>query len=140
MFIEYLAMGLYTMLSQNGVWRGARTLSKIKFSTSSCCVLSSESHRVIHDRQQRRFTIMLHDGGKVLSAVLKYSHSSDERVCLLSTEVPESFRGKGVASSLAKAALDFVAEENLKASISCWYIKKYVNENPHRGYQVHIED
>ncbi|KAB5554042.1 hypothetical protein PHYPO_G00045550 [Pangasianodon hypophthalmus] len=133
-------MGLHTMLSRNAVCRGARTLSKIKSSTSPFCVLSSEPFRVFHDRQQRRFTVTLDDGGKVQSAVLKYSRTSDAHVHLLSTEVPESFRGQGVAASLAKAALDFVVEERLKARISCWYIKKYVDENPHRGYQEHIED
>ncbi|XP_053510137.1 protein NATD1 isoform X2 [Ictalurus furcatus] len=160
-------MGLHTMFC-----RGARALTKIKLSMSPFCVLSSEPYRVIHDRKQRRFTIRLDDGGKVQSAVLKYSYRSDGHLHLLSTQVPESFRGKGVAASLAKwqgvmyirqqlnshfsklmcwkqetwgsvsghAALDFVVEERLKASISCWYIKKYIQENPHHGYQVHIED
>ncbi|KAG7335091.1 hypothetical protein KOW79_001687 [Hemibagrus wyckioides] len=133
-------MGLHTMLFRNGVCKGAGTLTKIKLSTSPFCVLSSEPYRVVHDRQQRRFTVTLDDGGKAQNAVLQYSHRRKGHVHLLSTEVPESFRGKGVAASLAKAALDFVVEERLKASISCWYIKKYVDENPHHGYQGHIEE
>lgn len=40
--------------------------------------------------------------GNVQNAVLEYSHGTDGHVRLLSTEVPESFRGKGVAASLAK--------------------------------------
>ncbi|XP_047657093.1 protein NATD1-like [Tachysurus fulvidraco] len=127
-------MGLHTVLFR------ARTLTKIKINTSPFCVLSSETYRVIHDRNQRRFTVRLDNGGNVQNAVLEYSHGTDGHVRLLSTEVPESFRGKGVAASLAKAALDFVVEEKLKASISCWYIKKYVEENPQHGYQVHIEE
>lgn len=43
--------------------------------------------------------------GKVQSAVLKYSYRSDGHLHLLSTQVPESFRGKGVAASLAKVYL-----------------------------------
>uniref|UniRef100_A0A8C2G348 Protein NATD1 n=1 Tax=Cyprinus carpio TaxID=7962 RepID=A0A8C2G348_CYPCA len=95
---------------------------------------------VIHDRQNQRFTVTLDCGGALSSAVLKYTLSQDQQVELISTEVPESHRGKGVAAHLAKAALDFVVEENLTARISCWYIRKYVDENPHLGYQAYIED
>ncbi|XP_053370029.1 protein NATD1-like [Clarias gariepinus] len=128
------------MLSRHGVFTAARTLTKIKLSTTQFGVLSSAPYRVIHDRKQCRFTVRLDHGGKEQNAVLKYAHVSDGRVHLLSTEVPESSRGKGVAASLAKAALDFVVEERLKASIFCWYIKKYVDENPHHGYHLHIEN
>ena len=37
-----------------------------------------------------------------------------------------------------QAALDFVVEEKLKAHISCWYIRKYVEENSALGYKNHI--
>lgn len=35
---------------------------------------------------------------------------------------------------LPQAALDFLAQENLKAHISCWYIKKYIEEHPEERY------
>lgn len=140
-------MGLHTMLFRTCVCKGAGTLTKIRSSTSPFCVLSSEPYRVLHDRQQRRFTVTLDDGGdvslcsyriclfyfhiikrqhniclinpmgkwhsvcffvvcnvkgKAQNAVLQYSHRRKGHVHLLSTEVPESFRGKGVAASLAK--------------------------------------
>ncbi|XP_046722906.1 protein NATD1-like isoform X4 [Silurus meridionalis] len=86
-------MGLCLMVSRNGVWTGARTLTRVQLCTSPFCVLSSEPYRVIHDREQRRFSIRLDHGGLVQSAVLKYSNTSDGHVHLLSTEVPEPFRG-----------------------------------------------
>ncbi|XP_016102089.1 protein NATD1, partial [Sinocyclocheilus grahami] len=95
---------------------------------------------VIHDRQNQRFTVTLDCGGAVSSAVLKYTVSQDQQVELISTEVPEAHRGKGVAAHLAKAALDFIVEEKLAARISCWYIRKYVDENPHLGYQAYTEN
>ncbi|XP_022527165.2 protein NATD1 isoform X1 [Astyanax mexicanus] len=105
------------------------------------CGTGTEPYRVIHNREQRCFTVSLRSGaGVVDSAVLKYQYSTDRHVHLLSTAVPESFRGKGVASHLAKAAMDFVVEEGLKATVSCWYIQKYVEENPGCGYEAHIED
>lgn len=37
-----------------------------------------------------------------------------------------------------QAAMDFVVEEDLKAHLTCWYIQKYVKENPHPHYLEHI--
>ena len=37
-----------------------------------------------------------------------------------------------------QAALDFLAEDDLKAHISCWYIKKYIEDNPTNGYEERI--
>uniref|UniRef100_A0A672KPV4 Protein NATD1 n=1 Tax=Sinocyclocheilus grahami TaxID=75366 RepID=A0A672KPV4_SINGR len=104
------------------VYNNSQRLSKYK-----CGSTHFLNTNVIHDRQK-------------YSAVLKYTLSHDQQVELLSTEAPESHRGKGAVAHLAKAALDFVVEENLTARISCWYIRKYVNENPHLGYQAYIED
>lgn len=82
----------------------------------------------------------------------------------MSTFVPETYRGHGVAALLSRvklqvsvnsfrvipdfflssfnvcfvcsqAALDFVVEENLKAHVSCWYIKKYMKEQPQQKYK-----
>lgn len=37
-----------------------------------------------------------------------------------------------------QAAMDFVVEEDLKAHLTCWYIQKYVKENPQPQYFEHI--
>lgn len=68
------------------------------------------------------------------SAVLCYRFTGEKEVELMSTYVPETFRGQGLAADLSRAALDFVAQENLKAHISCWYIKKYIEEHPEERY------
>ncbi|MGH0153089.1 UNVERIFIED_CONTAM: hypothetical protein FKN15_023723 [Acipenser sinensis] len=73
-------------------------------------------------------------------AVLYYEYTGNKKVNLLSTVVPTEFRGKGVGKRLAEAAMDFVVEENLKADLSCWYIKQYVEENPLPNYKDHISD
>lgn len=31
--------------------------------------------------------------------------------------------------------MDFVVEENLRARVSCWYIKKYIEERPKERYK-----
>uniref|UniRef100_A0A673XTL6 Protein NATD1 n=1 Tax=Salmo trutta TaxID=8032 RepID=A0A673XTL6_SALTR len=99
---------------------------------SAFSVLSPNSDlRVKHDRHNLCFSINL--DGHQDSAVLHYKFTSKKEVDLLSTYVPESFRGKCVTALLSKAAMNFLVEENLKAHISCWYIKKYVEETPLLG-------
>ncbi|KAL6477122.1 hypothetical protein MHYP_G00156210 [Metynnis hypsauchen] len=108
--------------------RRAQRLAAGKPSESRCCGLSGDAQRVVHDRQQRRFVVQLDGAGPERSAVLNYSYRTDRHVQLLSTVVPEPFRGKGVAAQLAKAALDFVVEEQLKATVSCWPMERAVME------------
>uniref|UniRef100_A0A3P8TPW8 Protein NATD1 n=1 Tax=Amphiprion percula TaxID=161767 RepID=A0A3P8TPW8_AMPPE len=105
---------------------------RVAFSTVS----SSGRLSVEHDRHNRRFTVTPGSGAGVHEcAVLHYSFIGNKEVDLMSTFVPDTFRGQGVAALLSQAAMDFVAEENLKARISCWYIKKYIEENPQQQYK-----
>ncbi|KAM9345989.1 protein NATD1-like [Symphorus nematophorus] len=100
-------------------------------SLSSGCSLA-----VDHDRQNRRFTVTPGSGaGAQDCAVLHYRFTGDKEVDLMSTYVPETFRGQSVAALLSQAAMDFLVEENLKAHVSCWYIKKYIEEHPQQHYK-----
>ncbi|XP_005814446.2 protein NATD1-like [Xiphophorus maculatus] len=96
--------------------------------SSSC----SGRFKVQHDRQNRRFTVTTGSSGEGDSecAVLCYRFTGQKEVDLMSTFVPETFRGQGIAAALSQAALDFLLEEKLKARVSCWYIKKYIDEQP----------
>ncbi|KAK9534591.1 hypothetical protein VZT92_007026 [Zoarces viviparus] len=91
---------------------------------------------VEHDRQNRRFTVSPDSGADC--AVLLYRFTGEKEVDLMSTFVPETFRGHGVAALLSQAAMDFLVEENLKAHVSCWYIKKYIEENPRQRYEQRV--
>uniref|UniRef100_W5JZD3 Protein NATD1 n=1 Tax=Astyanax mexicanus TaxID=7994 RepID=W5JZD3_ASTMX len=88
--------------------------------------------RVEHDKKRRQFSIRLN--GSYDRAVLLYEYVGKKTVDLQHTEVPDAYRGRGIAKHLAKAAMDFVVEEDLKAHLTCWYIQKYVKENPHPHY------
>nr|XP_046271954.1 protein NATD1-like [Scatophagus argus] len=100
-------------------------------SLSSSCSLVVE-----HDRQNLRFTVTPGSGaGSRDCAVLHYRFTGHKEVDLMSTYVPETLRGQGVAAQLSQAAMDFLLEENLKARVSCWYIKKYIEEHPLQLYK-----
>ncbi|TSK77068.1 Protein NATD1 [Bagarius yarrelli] len=92
--------------------------------------------RVEHDKKRRQFSIRLN--GSYDKAVLLYEYVGKKTVDLQHTEVPDAYRGRGIAKHLAKAAMDFVVEEDLRAHLTCWYIQKYVKENPHPHYLEHI--
>ncbi|KAJ8245814.1 hypothetical protein GJAV_G00260590 [Gymnothorax javanicus] len=77
---------------------------------------------VEHDRKRRQFTVRLN--GSHDRAVLLYEYVGKRTVDLQHTEVPDAYRGRGIAKHLAKAAMDFVVEEDLKAHLTCWYIQK----------------
>ncbi|XP_030434325.1 protein NATD1 isoform X2 [Gopherus evgoodei] len=78
-------------------------------------------------------------GGCHDRAVLLYEYVGKRIVDLQHTEVPDAYRGRGIAKHLAKAALDFVVEEDLRAHLTCWYIQKYVKENPLPQYLEHLQ-
>ncbi|KAK7938385.1 hypothetical protein WMY93_001711 [Mugilogobius chulae] len=101
-----------------------------------CTTIPAEISRleVRHDRELRRFTVSPPESGKGEESVLSYRFTGDSEVELVSTFVPESSRGKGLAALLSKAALDFVVEEKLTTKVSCWYIHKYLEENPLKKY------
>lgn len=90
--------------------------------------------------------------------MLKYRFTGQKQVELMSTFVPETFRGQGIAAVLSQvtlftwgfvrppplnacvlqAAMDFLVEEDLKAHVSCWYIKKFIDEQPQQQYKDFI--
>ncbi|XP_064172148.1 protein NATD1-like [Anguilla rostrata] len=134
-------MALRLLCSHSNAFRQKNFLMcNFKTAKTSLSITSlAGNSKIEHDRHRKCFTLSLgNDAGNLETAVLIYEFTGDREVHLLTTNVPVRFRGKGVAALLAKSALDFVVEENLKARISCWYIKKYITENPKSEYKDKI--
>ncbi|KAF3699778.1 Protein NATD1 N-acetyltransferase domain-containing protein 1 [Channa argus] len=110
---------------------------RLKSYSAACSTLSSSFRlKVEHDRHNQRFTVTPSSGaGPRECAVLQYRFTGEKEVDLMSTYVPEAFRSQGVAALLSQAALDFLVEENLKAHVSCWYIKKYIDDHSLQQYK-----
>lgn len=49
---------------------------------------------------------------------------------LIHTEVPESLRGHGLAAELAKSALDWARENNVKVDVICPSVAEYLGKHP----------
>lgn len=53
-----------------------------------------------------------------------------DNIVLIHTFVPESGRGKGISSALAKYVLEYAKEQNKKVIIYCPFIAKYIKLHP----------
>jgi uncharacterized protein len=62
-------------------------------------------------------------------AFIEYRWHNDNLV-IMHTLVPEGFEGKGIASSLAKFALEYAKEKQLKIIVYCPYVNAYLKRHP----------
>lgn len=62
-------------------------------------------------------------------ALLEF-HKEGEKLYLTHTEVPEKFRGQGVAAHLVKEVLAYARKEGLFVVPLCSYVSYYINNHP----------
>ena len=85
--------------------------------------MSSQSIKVLHDLLKKEFYIVLSPTDR---AILQYAHDASKNVYeLYHTEVPRSFRGRGLGDHLALAAFSFFSEDpsHPKLILSCTFLK-----------------
>jgi predicted GNAT family acetyltransferase len=80
---------------------------------------------VNNDTHRLEFVVDL-DGDQ---ATIDYRYYKND-IAFLHSYVPEGFRGKGIAKSLAEAALAFARKENKKIMLYCPFMSRYVKEHP----------
>ena len=88
--------------------------------------------RILNNTRLNRFEIEL--SGEV--AYLEYKLSADLLI-LIHTFTPLPMRGKGVASALAKFALEYAIQNKLKVAVYCLFIKEYLKAHPE--YKTKLE-
>jgi uncharacterized protein len=49
---------------------------------------------------------------------------------LLHSEIPDSMRGSGVASTLSKTALDWARQNNMKVDVVCPFVAGFLRTHP----------
>jgi predicted GNAT family acetyltransferase len=84
-----------------------------------------DSPTVTHREDRNQFEVQ-NDVGPVL---LKYVKRGDV-LDLVHTEVDEQFEGRGYASALARAALDYARANHLKVVATCPFVRKYLERHP----------
>merc|ERR1719383_1277437 len=70
-----------------------------------------------HSTEKNIFTLKIGDNPP---AYLKYKYIDSDSIDLMSTVVPKSLEGQGIAKILANAAFSFARENGLKIKPSCW--------------------
>jgi predicted GNAT family acetyltransferase len=86
----------------------------------------------VNNEKAHRFEIQL-DGETAYAEYNLVEHG----IILPHTLVPEAFEGKGVGGQLARAALAYAREHELKVIPTCPFIAAYITKHPEHHDLVH---
>ena len=90
----------------------------------------------VHDIAKSQFFIILDHG---ITAYIKYKVLPHNGIHFLTTQVPESHKGQGLAKILVKDALNFCVTNKIYFKSSCWYINAYIGRNPSKSYNKYFK-
>lgn len=80
---------------------------------------------VYNNTAQQQFEV--HEDGE--TAVLQYRFH-EGNIWLMHTEVPAKLEGKGIASILARFALEWARENHMKAKVLCPFVAVFLKRHP----------
>ena len=80
---------------------------------------------VVHNTAQKRIEMQIGDQ----IAMVKYILGSKE-IIFTHTEVPEAFEGQGVASKMAKVAVEYAKTSGLRIRPMCPYMAAWIKRHP----------
>ncbi|HET6182280.1 MAG TPA: GNAT family N-acetyltransferase [Acetobacteraceae bacterium] len=83
---------------------------------------------IIDNPALRRFE--MHVEGAI--AFVEYARDGD-RLVLIHTEIPESLGGRGIGSALARAVLEHLRAEGVRARVRCDFLARFVQRHPEFG-------
>lgn len=90
---------------------------------------ASLSVSVRENAAQHRFERPIHDG----SVAAAYYRDEDGKLVFVHTEVPTAFSGQGIATELARGALELVRRSGRKAVLICPFMVRFANAHPEFG-------
>jgi predicted GNAT family acetyltransferase len=64
------------------------------------------------------------------TAYLEFEVDQTGWITLYHTEVPPALRGRGIAGTLAKTALEYARDNNLKVDVVCPLVANFLSKNP----------
>lgn len=79
---------------------------------------------VKHNRKDKQFEADVAGG----TALIAYSEDGGN-ITFHHTEVPQESEGKGIASTLAKSALQYARDQKLRVVPACAYVASYVKKH-----------
>jgi predicted GNAT family acetyltransferase len=64
------------------------------------------------------------------TAYLEFEVDQTGWITLYHTEVPPALRGRGIAGTLAKTALEYARDNNLTVDVVCPLVANFLSKNP----------
>jgi uncharacterized protein len=89
--------------------------------------MSDQQVTVRDDAEQSRFEVL--DESGVVAGFAAYRRYPD-RIVFTHTVVDDAFEGRGVGSTLVRAALDAVRDEGLRVVPQCPFVRSYIERHP----------
>lgn len=90
-----------------------------------------EKVTVINNEENQQFQAKVYEE----LAYLEYRWLKKD-LALMHTFVPESLEGRGLASALAKFALEYAKEKNLQVIVYCPFVATYLKRHPEYNFLV----
>ncbi|RAG81950.1 GNAT family N-acetyltransferase [Streptacidiphilus pinicola] len=84
------------------------------------------THRVVDNPDESRFEIF---DGEELAGFAQY-HRFRNEIAFIHTEIDPRFEGRGLASALARTALDDARERGLEVLPYCPFIRGWITKHP----------
>jgi predicted GNAT family acetyltransferase len=66
-------------------------------------------------------------------------HRNGKRLVLVHTETPEALEGRGIGSSLTRAALAFAREHDLTVVPQCPFVRSFIERHPDEAVGLDID-
>jgi predicted GNAT family acetyltransferase len=87
---------------------------------------SSDAVEVVNNEKESRFEASSLEG----LAYLTYREMRDGTLLLIHTEVPAELAGRGLASRLARTALNLARDRGVKVIVRCPFVTEYIARHP----------
>ncbi len=87
--------------------------------------METDEINVNNNRDARRFEVRLNGNFAVLDYI-----PAGGNIVFTHTEVPDAFEGQGVGSKLARTALDYARDNELKVIPLCPFVAGYIRRHP----------
>jgi hypothetical protein len=87
--------------------------------------MDTNAQEVIHNTAEKRFEIALGDDIAMIEYML---HGNN--ITFTHTEVPPAFEGMGIASKIARVALDYARDNEMRVNPLCPFVKLYIERHP----------
>jgi hypothetical protein len=89
--------------------------------------MAETPNRVQHSADRSRYELYV-DGE--LAGIADYRVADDGVVVFPHTEIDRARRGAGLGAELVRAALDDVRIQGGTVDARCWYVARFIDENP----------